>query len=132
MNIGFASVASVDTIWPLIAKDMQKACERVNSDYTAGDLWQMCRSGNGFLAVASEGLDLFSASVWRFEGKTLKCIMLWGIHRPLWLRGLFEFVEKTALENGADRLAAEGRRGWLRLFPDAVVNGKNYEVMIDG
>lgn len=130
MNVGFASVAEIDAIWPMIAQNMQRACVRCDSEYSAGDLWQMCRSGNGFLLVAHEAPALFMASVWRFKGAEFHCEMLWGTQRRLWQRAAREFVEKTAKENGATRLITEGRTGWLRVFRDAVMNGKKYEVAI--
>lgn len=130
MNVAFASVASIDVIWPQIAQDMQAACQRCNSDYSAGDLWQMCRSGNGFLLVAVEGQEILMASVWRFKGQEFHCEMLWGMRRHLWMNAAREFVEKTARDNGAFRVVTEGRRGWLRLFKDAVMTGNKYEVLL--
>ena len=55
LRIGLVASHEVDLIWPVIAEQMQHACEKSDQDarykLNAGDLWQMCRSGNGFLII---------------------------------------------------------------------------------
>lgn len=130
MNIGFASIAEVDRLWPLIVDDIQKACVRGRNPITAGELWQMCRSGNAFLCIVHEGNDWLSASVWRFEDDAFYCWCLTGKHMRYWLTSLRAFIEKTAIENGSKWLKAKGRTGWLRVFREAEKNGDDYQVRL--
>lgn len=130
MNIGFASVAEVDQLWPLIVKRVQHSCIRGGNPITAGELWQMCRSGNGFLCIVHDRNEILSSSVWRFEDDAFRCWMLEGKEMRNWLGLLREFIEKIASENGSKRLLTKGRKGWLRLFKTARECGDDYEVIL--
>lgn len=130
MNIGFASIGEVDLIWPLIVKDIQRSCERGDGSMTAGELWQMCRSGNGFLCIVHDETGVKSASVWGFEGQTFHCWTLCGKDMRTWLCPLQDFIEKVARENGSKRITARGRGGWLRVFKTATKHGQDYEELI--
>ncbi len=130
MHIGFASVAEVDKLWPLIVADIQKACRQAPELLTAGELWQMCRSGNGFLCIAHNGDEVFASSVWRFEDDAFRCWSLAGKNMRVWLGPMREFIEKVARENGSTRLLTKGRCGWLRVFKEARKTGDDYEVTL--
>ena len=130
MHIGFASVAEVDALWPLIVGDMQKACERGETPLTAGEVWQLCRSGNGYLCIVHDGDRLFSSSVWRFEDDAFRCWCLAGKNMREWLGPLREFIEKVARQNGSKRLLTKGRGGWVRVFKEAQKTGDDYEVTL--
>ncbi len=133
MKIGFAGIWEVDALWPRLSEGFQRSCERVDDGYTAGELWQLCRSGNAFLCVVfdPEQDRVEMASVWQFQTKdgrpVLRCLALFGRGMAEWLGGAREFIERIARENGAKWLVTKGRRGWLRLFP-AVQCGEDYEV----
>lgn len=122
----------VDAVWSCIAKQMQHACERSEQEESlkinAGDLWQMCRSGNGFLIIAHDNdpMQPLMASVWRFEDTptVFKCMMLYGPGMKRWFGPLTKFVSTIAKDNGAVALVSKGRRGWQRYFEPSA----NYDI----
>lgn len=120
MKIGIANVIEVDQVWPRIAAGIQSSCERGDGEFIAGDFWTMCRSGNAYLVIAFDGLEILMASVWRFERlgdvRTFHCLTLWGKSMRTWLDPAREFVSRVAKENGATRLTACGRHGWMRAY----------------
>jgi len=129
MHIGFASVAEVDKLWPLIVADLSKACRRSPTPLTAGELWQLCRSGNGFLCIVHDGNKVMASSVLRFEDDALRVWALAGNDMRQWIGPFYEFCRKIGTENGATRLLCKGRRGWLRMF-NGHLNGDDYEVKL--
>lgn len=133
MQFGIANVVEVDALWPRLAKGFQHACERCG-EMTAGELWEMARSGHGFLIVGSEQGEVKFASVWRFQSKdgrpVFRCEMMFGENMREWLPDAYAWIAHLANENGAKWLVAEGRRGWLRMFDGAVISGPDYEVEI--
>ena len=130
MHIGFASVAEVDRLWPMIVADIQKACRQAPELLTAGELWQMCRSGNGFLCIVHDGDEVFASSVLRFEDDALRVWVLAGKDMRQWIGPFYEFCKKVGSENGANRLLCRGRRGWLRMFKGSQEIGEDYEVRL--
>ena len=133
MRLGIANVGEVDQIWPLIQAGIQKSCDRGTGEFCAGDFWQMCRSGNAFLILAYDDNEIFMASVWRFEREehrhSFHCLTLYGRDMRQWLTPARDFITKLARDNGAARLTACGRSGWLRVF-NAATRGDLYEVDI--
>ena len=133
MKIGFAGPWEVDGLWPRLVDGFQRSCEAVDDGYTAGELWQLCRSGQAFLCVVfgpdQKSVDM--GSVWQFQSKdgrpVFRCLALFGHNMAEWVNGARFFIEGTARENGAKWLVTKGRRGWLRLFR-AVQCGDDYEV----
>lgn len=133
MHIGFASVAEVDNLWPLIVADINKALTKNESEINAGQLWQMCRGGDAFLCIVHEPTQIKMASIWRFEdGGVLRCFVLIGSQMAVWLPLAHEFITRIAKENGAKTIKTDGRRGWLRLFKKARMNNGECEVSING
>lgn len=120
MKIGIANAAEVDAVWPSIAKEMQRGCEKTGGGMSAGDLWQMCRSGNAFLILIFNDDGIICASVWRFEswpsGAVFRCIGLMGKSMKEWVPGLYDFALQQARYGGTSRLVAEGRPGWPRVL----------------
>lgn len=133
MRFGIANVVEVDALWPRLASRFQHACKRCG-DLSAGDLWTMARSGHAFLILGFEKQDIRFASIWRFHDKdgkpVFRCEMMFGDGMRDWLPDAYAWIANLAKENGAGRLVAEGRRGWLRLFDGVVKNGPDYEVEI--
>lgn len=133
LRLGLASVSEIDRLWPLLSDGLGKACKRCDSQWTAGELWQLCRSGNAFLILVYDDDKIWSAGVWRFEtarpGPVFRCIMMYGENMRAWLNMAREFIEKLAKENGAKALVAEGRQGWGRVFGAQKI-GRDYEVEI--
>lgn len=133
LKVGLASQAEVDRVWPLISQGLGRACKRCNDIHCAGDLWQMCRSGNAFLILVHDKDKIWSASIWRFEkvrGKhCFRCVMMYGESMREWVGQAREFITNLAKDNGAVALVSEGRAGWARVF-GAEKNGSDYEVRI--
>jgi hypothetical protein len=133
LRVGLASVADADKLWPRLSAGFGNACKRCESAWTAGELWQLCRSGNAFLILVYDDDKIWSAGVWRFEtarpGVCFRCVMMYGHNMHAWLGMAREFIEKLAKENGAKALVAEGRTGWGRIF-NATKTGRDYEVTI--
>lgn len=130
MNVEIAAVAEVDRLWPMIAADVQRACRQAPELLTAGELWQMCRSGNAFLYIIHDGAVIHASAVMQFEGDAYRVWSLSGRNLSAWLTDFFESVRATGKENGAARLVCRGRRGWLRLIKGSRENGDDYEVDI--
>ena len=125
--------SKIDSYWPLVSDDLEAACRRCHAhEYNAGVLWQMCRSGNAFLILWVVDGNILVKSVWRFDTPknphSFRCVMLSGVKMRSWLKEYFENIKKLAKTNGATQLVTTGRKGWLRLFPNAEKIGKDYEV----
>lgn len=120
MKIGIANPAEVDALWPIIASEMQRGCDKTGNATSAGDLWQMCRSGNAFLFVGIEGDAVQFAAVWRFEtwpsGMAFRCLAVCGRSMRDWIAQHYEFAQEQASIGGASRIVAEGRPGWPRVL----------------
>jgi hypothetical protein len=124
---------NVDEIWPRIAEDLQHACIRCRTpDLNAGILWEMCRSNQAFLILMVDGSEILAKGVWRFDRPNnphvFRCVMLHGVQMSKWLIPYREFITKLAKQNGATQLVTAGRRGWLKVFPEAEQIGEDYEV----
>jgi hypothetical protein len=119
----------VDDAWPRLAHGFDEACKHCD-DWTAGTLWQCCRSGNAYLILTRADDDaIVAAGIWQFEDTTFRCLAFYGHGLRYWAQPVKEWISELARQNGAAKLAARGRRGWLRMF-DAVQNGKDYEVAL--
>jgi hypothetical protein len=120
MNLGIATSAEVDKIWPLIGQEMQRGCDKTGGEISSGDMWQMCRSGNAFLIMGYEPDEIVVASVWRFEtwpsGVVFKCVGVCGKPMKRWVRELYDFAFSQAKIGGTERLVAGGRMGWSRVL----------------
>lgn len=135
MKIAIAGLHEVDTVWPLVAKGFQRAFRREQGK-TLGELWTMCRTGNAFLVILAENNEILMASIWRFHTKdgtpVFRCESMYGNRMSEWVEYVYSWIENLARENGAKKLVAEGRRGWLRMFDGVVTNGLDMEIAIDG
>lgn len=118
MRIVIANPVEVDAIWPSIANKMQEGCDRTGNGISSGELWQMARSGNGYLIVVLDDEQIICASVWRFEnwadGSVFRCMGLCGKDMRKWVKPLFDFAQQMKRDGGAMRLIAQGRKGWDR------------------
>lgn len=123
--VSLVSVPHVDGVWEKVSEGLAKACEQTSGVFSADYLWSECRSGQAFLAVIVDGEKIIGASVWRFEkwrrGRVFRCLALYGSDMVEWLDAHREFSERVARIGGAVGMAAGGRVGWKRLFPDAHV-----------
>lgn len=120
MKIGVATSAEVDQIWPLVSTYLKKATDKTGDDYSTGDLWQMCRSGNAFLVYAHDDGRVFMGSVWQFQswsrGTVFRCLSLGGISMSQWLQPLNTMIEAMMRDGGAYRFVIDGREGWSRVL----------------
>ena len=130
-SIALAGTHQVDGLWPRVAEGLERACLATGGDMTAEYLWSECRSGRAFLVIIG---DCIGASVWRFEkwatGRKLRCLAVYGADMPSWLDDHRAMIEQMAKVGGATAIVAEGRTGWARLFPEAVVLRQLYEVVL--
>jgi hypothetical protein len=134
LRLGLASPQEVDRLWPTLREGFLKSTQRGVRDISAGQLWQLCRSGAAYLVLAYDDDQIYMASVWQFRSEECRhsfhCLSLYGRNMRDWLPALQDFVANLARENGATRLTACGRLGWIRLTPNAVASGDYYEVDI--
>jgi hypothetical protein len=133
MNPIIVNQYNIDHVWPQVADDLQKACIRCGAHHlNAGILWEMCRSNQAFLILVMDGTEIMAKGVWRFDRPNnphvFRCLMFAGKNMSKWLTEHREFISKLAKQNGATQLVTAGRKGWLRLFPDAEQIGEDYEV----
>ncbi|WP_332304703.1 hypothetical protein [Rhizobium sp. GR12] len=122
MNIYIANVADVDTLWQTVGPKINAAIEKCGDDLSTGELWQMCRSGHAFLVVARDDNGLLMAAIVRFErwsnGAVLRVLSLVGEQISEWAAKVKRFLSEMALSNGATRIVAEGREGWVKIFDE--------------
>ena len=134
MKIEIANVTQVDGIWPLVSPKFCVASEKCGDDLTAGELWQLCRSGNAFLIIAHAEDKILCAAVVRFErwnnGSVLRVLSLVGDQIGEWAEEVKEFLKGMAKANGAGRIVAEGRDGWMRIFDEPRKLRSTYEMRV--
>ncbi|MNL22308.1 hypothetical protein D3C87_1436510 [compost metagenome] len=120
MNIFIANIADVDALWQTVGPRFNSIMERSGDDLSAGELWQMCRSGNAFLIIAADESGVHMAVVVRFErwtkGLVLRVISLVGQKVQEWATLAEEFVIDMAKSNGATSVVTDGRDGWPAVF----------------
>lgn len=137
MKIAVCAPHEVDAIWHLVQDGMQESYERAGevAEYTAGEIWQLTRSGNAFLVLVWDDAGILSAGAWRFERKggkpVLRCLALFGKKKQMrtWLKPVHEWINNLARNNGALWLVAGGRPGWLRVF-DAAQWDSDYAIEV--
>ena len=122
MKIEIVNPSLVDEVWPLVNPGFQIATRRFGDDLSPGELWQMCRSGNSFLIVAYEENNVLMSCVVRFErwnnGSILRVVSLAGKRIDEWADQVKDFLAEMARKGGAQRIVAEGREGWSRIFDE--------------
>jgi hypothetical protein len=115
-----STVADVDAIWPSIAPQIAKCLEKTPSYISAGEFWQLCRSGQAFLIVAHTDTGVKGASIWQFHhgyGRhVFDCLMVVGTDAREWTSDLFEYAAVLARSNGAAALAGTGRLGLVQIL----------------
>lgn len=120
MQIGIVGSSEVDGLWPSLASEMQRGCDKTGGATSSADLWQMCRSGNAFLFLGLADNTMQFAAVWRFEtwpgGMVFRCIAVCGRNMRDWIAPHYEFALHQAALGGASRIVAEGRPGWPRVL----------------
>lgn len=134
MKIEIVNLTLVDNVWPLVSPRFLIASEKCGDDLTAGELWQMARSGNAFLIVAYEENAVLMAAVVRFErwnnGSVLRVLSLVGDRIETWAEAVKNFLNEMAKANGAGRIVAEGRDGWARIFSEPRKLRSTYEMRV--
>lgn len=134
LRVGLATPQEADRLWPLLREGFIKSTQRGQRDLSAGQLWQLVRSGGAFLCLAYDDDKIHMASVWQFRADECRhsfhCLSLYGQNMRDWLGPARNFITNLAKENGATRLTACGRSGWLRVFKNAATAGGYYEVDI--
>lgn len=134
MIVHIAPNHMIDGLWHKAGALLQKACDKVPSDVTVADLWQMCRSGNAYLMVAVNEEDMEMAAVFQFQRyeneMVLKCLCLGGSKREEWAEMAQEKAFEMAKDGGAKRVVYQGRKGWEKVFPGLKVVSYIYEIEV--
>jgi hypothetical protein len=127
----------VDHVWSLIADDVIRCLNKTPSFLSAGQLWQMCRSGQAFLIICVENGQIMGASVWRFdrgyERSVFDCLVLVGRNSRRWTGVLKDKATEIARQGGATLLTATGRVGLakaLKSIPGVRVTRQSYVVEV--
>lgn len=135
MKIKIASAVEVDAIWPTLGPKFVKATERFGDDLSSGELWQMCRSGNAFLVVVYNEQGVKMACVVRFErwtnGSILRVLSLVGEDIKEWAEQVKGYLNQMAITGGADRIVAEGRDGWAKIFDEPKAIRQTYVMRVE-
>lgn len=97
---------------------------RCDSDLTTSYLWQLCRSGTGFLIIAQDDTNAIQAvTIHRFEryrsGMKFCCLATWGPGMKDWFNDMKAVATIVAKAGGADAFITEGSDAYLRMLPGA-------------
>jgi hypothetical protein len=118
MNIGIVRITEVDAVWPSIADRFQEASDICGDDFSPGELWQRCRSGQSFLIAASDQNGISAALVAQPErwvdGTVLRILSLGGGNFETWIRDGMQFLKEFQEVCKATRIVFDGRDGWTR------------------
>lgn len=135
MKIGIANAAEVDALWPTLGPKFVKATERFGDDLSSGELWQMCRSGNAFLVAAFDDRGVKMGCAVRFErwtnGTILRVLSLVGEDIHSWAEPVKSYLNQMAITGGADRIVAEGRDGWAKIFDEPKAIRQTYVMRVE-
>jgi hypothetical protein len=136
-TVSLVAVPNIDAIWPLIASGVEQSVQRCDSDLTAAYLWQLCRSGTGFLIVAVDENNTIQAfTIHRFEpyrsGMKFCCLATWGPGIKRWFNDMKAVATIIAKAGGANAFITEGSDAYLRLLPGAKKVRTLIEVPFDG
>jgi hypothetical protein len=122
MNIAVVGTVDVDRIWPAIAEGINQSSTRSFDAIPAGNLYQMCRSGNAFLIIAHDGKDIKGASIWQFRQVDQKTVFqglaLTGEGFSEWAPAMRDEVRRIAKGGGAVSLVDFGRPGMKKHFEE--------------
>jgi hypothetical protein len=66
VQIELVRVEDIDQRWPLIVDRVAGCLRKAPSDFSAGDVWTQCRSGNWFLFLAWTRQEVIGYSIWQF------------------------------------------------------------------
>lgn len=135
MKIGIASAAEVDALWPTLGPKFVTATERFGDDLSSGELWQMCRSGDAFLVAAFDDRGVKMGCAVRFErwtnGTILRVLSLVGEDIHSWAEPVKRYLNQMAITGGADRIVAEGREGWAKIFDEPKAIRQTYVMRVE-
>jgi hypothetical protein len=122
----------VDQVWPFVTYGFQHACDKTGGGYSSEHFWSLCRSGQAYLIIVTDGEHVIGASVWQFQdwssGKKFRCLCLYGERSEDWDDQLFQLAKQYAQQGGAKTIVWGGRPGWKRRMPTARVIQMIYEM----
>jgi len=136
MNVDLVPTQDVDRIWPFISKSLADGLRKAPAGMSVGDLWTMCRSGDGFLILASEEQTILGITIWRFpSAEYFECVMIAGKKSKTWMKPICDFALLIAGQNGRAGIGGTGRLGWIdlmkRLYPRTKIVRQTYVVEIE-
>ena len=111
MIIEIVAPNDVDKVWPLISEQIVACTVKTPTDMSAGEFWQLCRSGGAYLIIAHDGGTIYSATIWRFQAGLFTALMMVGHDAGLWFKQLVDFASELSRTNGSTGLAFTGRKG---------------------
>lgn len=122
-SVEVVQVADVDQWWPLFGARVNECARSLQSNFSAGDLWTMCRTGQAILIVAHDGEKVLGATIWQFEtwpdGPVIRNLVTVGEDLGAWQIDMHKAAKDVAIAGGANRFVFDGRNGWKRLYPAA-------------
>jgi hypothetical protein len=126
----------IETLWPLIADGMKRACERTGGNVTPSWLYQTCRTGDAMLFAIHDEAQFQAAFVGRFihdqpEGSLFKFVALTGRGMKDWLPGLIVWARTWPRQFGVKKVVTDGSGAWARI-PGFRVRVVTYEANVDG
>lgn len=115
LQIELVSVEDIGGRWPLIVDRVAGCLRKAPSDFSPGDVWTQCRSGNWLLFLAWNGPEVIGYSIWQFtKNGYLACILLAGHDMATWWPGAVEIVTDICEAHGCRGLADTGRPGLIK------------------
>lgn len=124
MNVSLVPVVNVDAIWQHVGGMVVGCLEKAPSYFTAGDVWQWCRSGQAFLFVIHDGEKPSGVAVWQFgssDGRpAFICLVMAGEEMDAWAHTLFKEAAMIAKNGGVTLLSATGRVGLAKKLKQTI------------
>lgn len=111
--IQLVPVLLVDQYWPHLQEGMDKACRKGGGQYGPDWLWSMCRKGDAFLIVDTEGDQIRAAAVVQVQNWVNRTILFvyaaCGRDLEEWMEPMKEFAFNAF---SVSAIMFEGRLGW--------------------
>lgn len=130
MNLSWVPQGNVPHVWPQLHKGMDAACRRNGCFYTASFLNAECHSGRCMLFIVADGERVLAGLVGRMEGlpdgkQIFRILALCGGAMIKVLQDKSKWPELAC-----ESYVFDGGPGYERLFPDAKVLSRTYELEV--
>lgn len=117
IQIELVRVEDIDQRWPLVADLVAGSLRKAPSDFSAGDAWTRCRSGDWFLLLAwNEEHRIGGFTIWHFTANGFfVCALLGGRNMGEWLPQTLKVATSIAKAHGCN-IAGACRPGLMKLL----------------